>query len=253
MTSIRVEYLDHMGNDLDVVNAAKVSFDKESDWDWVDDGKVEWVTDSEGFLTPASWPTEPGSVRNGRGHLRTLKDKDAKLISYLSRHKHWTPAAHTAIKFRVGAPVPIRTQCFKHKQGFVENEESRRYITSRPELFIPDEFRTAPEKAKQGSGGTHPRSDGWTTFYVAHCVRGIDLYEGMIADGIAPEQARFVLPQGVIVNWIWTGNLASYARFYAQRTDEHAQKEVAIVANKIGKEMERLFPVSWAALTGGAK
>lgn len=225
MAEISVEYLDHMGSDLDVVNAAKVSFDKTSDWE-------------RGY-------------DETRGVMYTrLSAKDAKLISYLARHKHWTPFAHTSIKFRIGAPVPIRTQCFKSKQGFVENEESRRYISSRPELFIPDEFRTAPDKAKQGSGGTHPSSHGWIDLYVEHCQKGIDLYETMIADGIAPEQARFALPQGVIVNWIWTGSLAAYSRFYAQRTDPHAQKEVAIVAEKIGKEMERLFPVSWRALNG---
>ena len=225
MTDISVEYLDHMGDDLAVVNDARVSFAKKSEWEWHTSGAAAY---------------------------RTLSDKDAKLIGYLARNNHWTPFAHTAIKFRIAAPVPIRTQCYKHKQGFVENEESRRYISSTPELFIPDEFRAAPEKAKQGSGGTHPRSDGWTTFYVAHCQRGIDLYESMIADGVAPEQARFVLPQGVLVNWVWTGSLAAFARFYKQRTDPHAQREVAIVAEKIGKEMERLFPVSWAALTGGA-
>jgi thymidylate synthase (FAD) len=215
MADISVEYLSHMGSDDAVCDAARVSFSKQAS-----------------AYTPA---------------------QNAKLISYLARNNHWTPFAHTAISFRIGAAVPIRTQCFKHKQGFVENEESRRYISSTPELFIPDEFRTAPENAKQGSSGTHPRSDGWKELYVAHCQSGIELYKAMIAVGIAPEQARFVLPQGVIVNWVWTGNLASFARFYRQRTDPHAQREVQIVAEKIGHEMARLFPVSWAALTGGAK
>lgn len=225
MSKVTVQYLDHMGSDLAVINAAKVSFDKESDWE-------------RGYDT-------------ARGVMYSrLSAKDTKLIDYLARHKHWTPFAHTAIKFRIGAPVPIRTQCFKHKMGFVENEESRRYISSRPELFIPDEFRTAPERAKQGSGGTHPRSDSWKKMYVAHCEQGINLYEAMIADGAAPEQARFVLPQGVIVNWIWSGNLSSFARFYQQRTDPHAQKETEAIAEKISKEMTRLFPVSWLALTG---
>lgn len=225
MSKVTVQYLDHMGSDISVINAAKVSFDKESDWE-------------RGY----------DAVR-GVMYSR-LSAKDAKLIDYLARHKHWTPFAHTAIQFRIGAPVPIRTQCFKHKIGFVENEESRRYITSRPELFIPDDFRTAPEKAKQGSGGTHGRSEHWLSHYVEHGEQGIDLYEAMIADGVAPEQARFVLPQGVIVNWIWSGNLSSFARFYQQRTDPHAQKETEVIAEKISKEMARLFPVSWLALTG---
>lgn len=211
---IKVEYIDHMGDDLAVVNDARVSFAKKS---------------------------------------AQLSDKDIKLIAYLARNKHWTPFAGTSIKFRIGAPTPIRTQCYKHKIGFNESEESRRYITTTPELFIPDEFRTAPESVKQGSGGVHPDSEEWKNVYTIHCRRGIKLYEEMIADGVAPEQARFVLPQGVIVNWVWTGSLAAFARFYNQRTDPHAQREVQIVAEKIGAEIEKLFPVSWAALTGGAK
>lgn len=228
---IKVEYIDHMGTDLSVVNDARVSFDKTSEW--------EWGLDANGYIDPH--------------RPKVLSDKDAKLIRYLARNHHWTPFAGTSIKFRIAAPIPIRTQCFKHKVGFNENEESRRYITTTPELFIPDEFRLAPEKAKQGSGGTHPRSENWKELYVEHCQEGIDLYEAMIADGVAPEQARFVLPQGVLVNWVWTGSLAGYARFYKQRTDSHAQREVQIVAEMIGAEIEKLFPVSWAALTGGAK
>ena len=219
---VKVEYIDHMGDDLAVVNDARVSFNKRSEWEWHTSGATAY---------------------------RTLSDKDAKLIGYLARNNHWTPFAGTSIKFRISAPVPIRTQCFKHKVGFNENEESRRYITTTPELFIPDEFRTAPESAKQGSGGTHPNSDGWKKLYAAHCNKGINMYEAMIATGVAPEQARFVLPQGVIVNWVWTGSLAAYARFYKQRSDPHAQREVQIVAEKIGDEIAKLFPVSWKALT----
>ena len=120
--TITAEYIDHMGDDLSVVNAARVSFDKVSD---------------------------------------AMCDDDTRLIRYLAKHNHWTPFAHTAIKLRIGAPVPIRTHSFKHKSGFVENEESRRYIDYRPEVFIPDVFRVAADNVKQGSGGVHYDSAEW--------------------------------------------------------------------------------------------
>ncbi len=220
---MKAELIDHMGSDLSVVNAARVSFDKVSEWDY--------ETYDEG----------------GYGKL---KADDAKLIRYLAKHDHWTPFAHTSISLRMQAPVPIRTQCFKHKQGLVENEESRRYISGTPTLFVPDAFRAAPTGgAKQGSSGVHPNSEEWLVHYDANCDNMISLYEAMVADGVCPEQARFVLPQGCEVNWIWTGNLYAFANFYLKRTDSHAQKEVRDLAEQVGKIVQPLFPVSWAALT----
>lgn len=213
MSQIKVELLDYMGNDLAVVQAARVSFAK----------------DAEQFD----------------------EQRDPKLINYLATHSHWTPFAHTALKFRVAAPVPIRTQCFKHKIGMVENEESRRYISTTPEIFVPDFFRSKPEGSiKQGSGNKHRQSDNWLDEYKRATRHAISIYEVMLADGVCPEQARFVLPQGAIVNWIWTGNLASFANFYLKRTDPTAQKEVKMVAELIGEEVKKLFPVSWLALVG---
>ena len=215
---IKATLIDHMGSDLSVVDAARVSFDKTSDW--LDEDR------------------------------RYLLDKDAKLINYLAEHNHWTPFAHTSISLRVQAPVPIRTQCFKHKQGFVENEESRRYISSTPALFVPDVFRNAPiNGAKQGSYGEHYDSEAWKTTYNVRCRQMIRLYEDMIADGVCPEQARFVLPQGVEVSWIWTGNLYAFANFYKKRTDKHAQKEIRDLAKSVDRIMDDLFPYSWPALT----
>ena len=209
---MKAEYIDHMGTDDDVVDAARVSFAKTAE-----------------KFTP---------------------EQNKGLIRFLARNNHWTPFAHTAIKLRMTAPVPIRTQCFKHKQGFTENEESRRYISSRPELYVPDHFREKPEgNVKQGSAGRHIDSDFWQDQYKAKCEEAISLYEHMVLDGVCPEQARFVLPQGVEVTWIWTGNLAAFARFYNQRTDSHAQKEIQELAQQVGKIIEPLFPVSWAALT----
>lgn len=234
------EYIDHMGSDLSVVNAARVSFNKVSEMERVDEfGKV----------------VDPRDLSHGEEYKLAycksrLKAEDAKLINYLAKHDHWTPFAHTAIQLRMGAPVPIRTQSFKHKQGLVENEESRRYISSRPVLFMPDEFRNAPTGgAKQGSSDKHKASGAWLTVYRDRCEAMIDLYEEMIADGVCPEQARFVLPQGCIVNWVWTGNLYAFANFYKKRTDPHAQKEIRDLAEDVASLIAPLFPVSWAALT----
>lgn len=220
---MQAKYLDHMGSDIAVVQAAKVSF--------ADDELVQkFISDIE---------AAPLDIRSHEA-----------LIRYLARHKHWTPFAHTAIKLRMTAPVPIRTQCFKHKQGFVENEESRRYISSEPELFIPEFFREKPEGSiKQGSAGKHPDSDLWMARYRYIGALAIGRYMDALKAGICPEQARFFLPQGCEVNWIWTGSLAAFARFYKQRTDSHAQVEIQDLAAQVGALIQPLFPYSWKYLT----
>ena len=173
---MKAELIDHMGSDLSVVNAARVSFEKESEW-----------------LPSGALTDYPGVVYQGGN--KVLSEPDAKLIRYLAKHNHWTPFAHTSISLRMAAPIPIRTQCFKHKQGLVENEESRRYISSTPQLFIPDAFRSKPQGSiKQGSGEVHKNSANWLEVYEFHCKEMIRLYEDMIADGVCPEQARFALP-----------------------------------------------------------
>ena len=214
---MKVEYVSHMGDDLFVANVARISFSNES---------KEFT-------------------------LREQKQigSDEGLIEYLAKHNHWSPFGHPQITLKMKAPVPIRTQCFKSKVGFVENEESRRYISSTPELFVPPAFRSKPDgNKKQGSGGKHDRSDWWTFRYEEMCYDSIRLYEQMIDDGVAPEQARFVLPQGCMVNWIWTGSLAAYARFCKLRLDSHAQGEVTDLAEEISKIIQPLFPYSWKAL-----
>ena len=215
---MNAELISVMGDDLMIANVARVSFNKESsDFTYKED---------------------------------KAKGSDEGLIEYLAKHNHWTPFAHPQIQLRMKAPVPIRTQCFKHKQGFVENEESRRYIESEPELFTPITFRNAPTGSKkQGSEGVHYDSDFWLERYTSTCYAAIDCYTSMIEDGVAPEQARLILPQGVYVNWIWTGSLSAFARFYNQRTDDHAQKEIQDLALEVGKIIEPLFPVTWKALT----
>lgn len=210
---IQVELIDSMGDDNSVANAARVSFAKD-----------------------ASNYTD---------------EQNERLIKYLARERHELPFAHTAVKLRCSAPVPQRTHCFKSKIGFVENEESRRYISSRPELFVPDEFRSSAKDKKQGSGGVHDLSDDWRDGYIYYANKMIDMYENMIEDGICPEQARYILPQGVMVKWIWTGSMLAYARFYNLRSKADTQWETQIIADKVDKIMSVLYPVSWNALCKG--
>lgn len=202
-----------MGDDMSVVKAARVSF----------------ASDSE---------------------VRDIHVEE-KLINYLAKHKHWTPFSHTAITLRMTAPIPIRTQCFKHKVGLSENEESRRYVSYTPEYYIP-EFRESCDNKKQGSGKTivGNKQTYLQKQYQSFLDDAIYYYENLVATGVAEEQARFVLPQGVMVNWYWTGNLSSFARFYNQRTDEHAQREIQDLARMVGDIIEPLYPLSWKALTG---
>ncbi|WP_038345678.1 FAD-dependent thymidylate synthase [Acinetobacter sp. A47] len=248
MSHQKASYVDHMGSDLSVVNAARVSFDKDAS-----EFTLEQNTNLIYFLARGMSSKDHkelvAEIAAGTGFhegealelLRKIQDQDT----------HWTPFAHTAITLRCAAPVPIRTQAFKSKQGFVENEESRRYISSRPELFIPDTFRAKPiGSIKQGSGDAHPDSDAWKREYVKQCQEAIDLYMEMIDNGVCPEQARFVLPQGVLVNWIWTGNLYGFANFVKKRSNSHAQKEIQDFAQEVDKIVGSLYPISWKALTG---
>lgn len=165
--------------------------------------------------------------------------------------EHWVPFGHPHITLRMQAPIPIRVQCFKHKIGFVESEESRRYISTRPELYLPEYFRAKAANVKQGSGDIHPQSDEWLAIYRTQSQMAVNQYLAMLEDGICPEQARFILPQGCEVNWVWTGSLYAFANFYNQRSDSHAQKEIQELAHQVDEIINPLFPVSWGALTRG--
>tara|TARA_R100001591_G_scaffold65852_1_gene75332 strand:+ start:111 stop:836 length:726 start_codon:yes stop_codon:yes gene_type:complete len=230
-----VELMDHMGSDLTVCNAARVSFNKES----------EWGLDFDAIERLKSCPYKKDDVR-------MLKEKDEKLIRYLAKHNHWTPFAHPQITLRVKAPVSIRTQFFKHKQGFVENEISRRYVSYEPEFYNPV-WRSKPtDGAKQGSEDfvkDEVEANVYSMAFDHVCVEALNNYNHLIEQGIAPEQARFILPQGMYTEWYWTGSLAAYARFYKQRKDDHAQWEIREYANAVGKTIEPYFPVSWKHLT----
>jgi thymidylate synthase (FAD) len=222
-----VQYVDHMGDDLTVVNAARVSFHKESDWD---------------------------SDHNWKGmRLKVLSEKDKKLIGYLAKHKHWTPFAHPQITLRIKAPIFVRTQLFKHKVGMTENEVSRRYVSDPPSVYFP-RWRGKPTNgAKQGSEDFMPIDDDYNTVnrhYELTVREALLTYDELLKRGVAPEQARSVLPQGTYTEWWWTGSLSAFARVYTQRSDPHAQWECQEYAKAISTIIQPLFPQSWNALTG---
>lgn len=253
---MQVKYVDHMGSDQRIVDVARQSFAKT-------DATVRTEAQNQGlirYLAEGISSKERDSIilsiLKGVGNEFYFDneedaEKAAEELYRDIRHQavHWTPFAHTAITLQMQAPIPIRTQAFKHKQGLVENEESRRYISTTPEIFVP-EFRLRPEGSiKQGSAGIHPANDDWKHTYIQMTQDAVFTYERMIAEGIAPEQARFILPQGVEVNWTWTGNLLAFANFYNKRSDAHAQQEIQDLAEMVRAIIEPLFPVSWKALT----
>jgi len=217
ISDMEVTLVDHMGSDLSVVNAARVSFAKESDFDY-DYG------------------------HDGRVNER-LKESDAKLINYLAKHNHWTPFAHAFASFRIKAPIFVARQLVKHQVGLAWNEVSRRYVDEEPEFWWPKEWRGKPINAKQGSDGVVD----W--FIDPHCViEALKTYQSALVHGVAPEQARMVLPQNTMTEWIWSGSLAAFSRVCKLRLDPHAQLETQMVAQQIDKIMADLYPYSWKAL-----
>ena len=220
-----VEYVDHMGSDLSTVNAARVSFAKQSEWELKEDPE------------------------DGCAYDKVLSDKDAKLISYLAKHGHWSPFAHNSISLRIKAPIFVARQMVKHQVGLVWNEVSRRYVDDEPEFYFPEVWRGRPEgSVKQGSDAE--KSILLMGYSCPSKVVELALmaYESMLEQGVAPEQARMVLPQNTMTEWIWTGSLMAFARVCKQRLDAHAQQETQEVAKKISNIVEPLFPVSWKAL-----
>ena len=224
---MKAEYISHMGDDLTVVNAARVSFDKES----VGENDV--------------WGHEDYDEES------YLSEKDKKLIKYLAAHGHWTPFSHPQVTLRYTVPIFVARQEFKHIVGFTRNEVSRRYVDDTPEFYEPEVWRSRPEgSVKQGSAGLHPNQGSTTTAYVLLVNDAIELYEDLIADGVAPEQARMVLPQSMYTSYYITGSLAAYARFVSQRSDAHAQVEIQELAKMVDDVIRPLYPVSWEALVG---
>lgn len=221
---IAVDYIDHMGTDLTVVNAARVSHSKLS----------QWENDTVGRLS----------------------DRDKKLIAYLAQHDHWTPFSHPQISLRVTVPVVIRAQLDKSRVGLTINEISRRYVDDPPEFFFPTFWRSRPTGSiKQGSGAIieGPSEDEIDRAYASALQCCGAAYDTMIKAGVAPEQARFVLPQCMMTSFVWTGSLAAFARVYMLRTAPESQQEIRTAASMIGSIINPLFPYSWAALTEKAR
>lgn len=224
MADISVQYIDHLGDDLRVVNAARVSFNKEA---------------------------------------AEFGEKDGKLLRYLAKHNHWTPFSHPMITLRENVPIFVARQRFKHIVGFTYNEVSRRYVDDAPEFYHPKGWRSRPEgSVKQGSGEALVdnllRDDGYQAgVYSQSCddayqeviCTSICLYNDLLSANVAPEMARMVLPQSMMTSYYVTGSLAAFARAYKQRIDDHAQKEIQDLAKHWDEIIRPLFPQAWEALT----
>ena len=220
IVDISVELIDHMGSDLSVVNAARVSFDKESEWDVVDIG------------APIG--------------IKQLSKADTKLIKYLAEHNHWSPFSHAFASFRIKAPIFVARQLVKHTVGLSWNEVSRRYVDSEPEFYLPTYWRKSAVNVKQGS------SDAPAGYFNPVAEKAVDrclkTYALMLDEGVCAEQARMILPQNTMTEWIWSGSLYAFARVCNLRLDSHTQRETQDVAKLISGCMKEIFPVSWEVL-----
>lgn len=228
MSEIKVEYINHCGDDLSVVDAARCSFDKQSSW----------------VLTPhQGGRTEPE---------KTLSTADEKLIKYLANHKHYSPFNHSFISVRVKAPVFVARQLVKHK--FMPwNEVSRRYVKDEPEFYTPQSWRKAAENVKQGSSSTETVDvkdvGGWNWITPEEqTLNMLEHYKHLLSLGVCPEQARMVLPQSMMTTWIWSGTLGAFCDMLVLRLDEHTQAETRVVAQQVAEIVKELFPVSYKAL-----
>ena len=206
---ISVELVDKMGTDLTVVNAARVSYSKES---------------------------------------KSFTVKDEKLIKYLAEHEHWSPFAHASMQFRIKAPVFVARQLVKHQVGLVWNEVSRRYVDYPPELYKPDAWRGRPINSKQGSDGTVELGQTIDHNLETTMQSCLILYNTMIEKGVAPEQARMVLPQSMMTEWYWSGTVYAFARVCNLRCKPDTQKETQDVANEIHALADEAFPYCWKYL-----
>lgn len=235
VAAIEVTLLDSCGTDLSVVNAARVSFDKESE--------LETAPSGTGLF------------------YHKLSDRDVKLISYLAKHKHTSPFNHCFASFRVKAPIFVARQLVKHK--FLPwNEVSRRYVDSEPEFYIPADWRSRADNVKQGSSDKlvtriDPEFLMQVGVHQATPVKDViefftedqlGLYSALLKSGVCPEQARMVLPQNTMTEWIWSGTLGAWSDMCRLRLDPHAQLESREVAEKISNRMKNLYPESWKAL-----
>ena len=275
---IRTEYIDHMGDDLMVVNAARTSFGKESTWDYGP------PTEHLGYNNEVSYRQE-----------KVLKPEDANLIRYLAtgyrskewkdllnsiidvvleiqaesgtrddcmpaladilhaykrRAQHWAPFAHPHLSLRMTLPMFLARQFVKHQIGGVWSEESRRYISDEPGVWFPDEWHGRPGDVKQGSGDVHENSEMWGQAAREHTKNALAFYGQAVGSGVAPEEARIVLPLNTMTTVTWTGSLLFWSRVCNQRVDSHAQLAAQELGRQIANIVRPRYPVSWAALCG---
>jgi thymidylate synthase (FAD) len=216
IVSQSVELIDYCGDDLSVVNAARVSFNKQSDFEY--DYLLE------------------------RNNLST---KDAKLVRYLAKHKHKSPFNHCFMSFRVKAPIFVARQLVKHEY-LPWNEVSRRYVTDEPEFYFPEYWRKAADNVKQGSSDEILQEDSEDVRLF--CKASLRLYSEMLHKGCCAEQARLVLPQNTMTEWIWSGTLFAFAKMCKLRLDAHTQRETQEIAQSVSNLAAFLYPVSWKAL-----
>jgi thymidylate synthase (FAD) len=222
MTQITATYVDHMGDDLSVVNAARVSFGKKSELQCTD-------------------------IVLG---IYEMTKRDRGLINYLASHKHISPFGHCFASFHIKAPVFVARQLVKHK--FLRwNEISRRYVDDVPEFYTPDVWRGRADDVKQGSGA-ECKSQYFPNIYADEInTKAVEDYKKMLQQGVAPEQARMILPQSAMTEWYWSGSLDAFADMCRLRCATDTQAETQKVAWDISLKMEDLFPVSWVALMDG--
>ena len=232
---MEVTLVNHMGDDLTVVNAARVSFAKES-----------FAQDDE--YTEVEYDSWCGSIP-------VLSESDKKLINYLAKHNHWSPFGHCQLQFRIKAPVFVARQLVKHQVGLTWNEVSRRYVDNEPEFYTPEVWRGVAENKKQGSSeeeiDINPNSGSGPMMvddYQQALSKSKWTYEQLLRRGVCPEQARMVLPQSMMTEWYWSGTLYAFARVCNLRCKDDAQLETQLVAYQIDELAKDIFPVSWKAL-----
>lgn len=251
---IKAEYLDHMGSDLTVVNAARASFGKESEWadaehrtlKPADAGLIRYL--ATGYRT-SEWEGFLSHIRDV-----ALSGDSAELTkalhAYKRRAQHWAPFAHPQISIRVQMPIFLARQFVKHQVGGTWSEESRRYLSDEPDVWFPDEWHTRPDDVKQGSGDVHENSEMWGQAAREHTKNALAFYGQAVGSGVASEEARIVLPLNMMTTVVWTGSLLFWSRVCNQRVDSHAQLAAQELGRLISGIVGPLFPVSWKALTG---
>lgn len=226
---ISAKLIDHMGSDLSVVNAARVSFNKKSK--------------AHGYTKIDEGPSIP-----------ILRDKDKKLIAYLASHKHLSPFGHCFATFYVKAPIFVARQLVKHEYLRL-NEISRRYVKSEPELFFPDWWRESVDDKKQGSGGRldDDRANEAIVTSMQQTQDAVYKYNKLLKLGVCEEQARMILPQNMITEFYWSGSLDAFAKMCKLRRSDDAQAETKRIAIDIHCHMTNIYPHSWQALQGAVQ